>query len=199
MQSIQVKVKADWCYGCVDRVGVQRFRQLTVNNVCVDCDKQLKPENRKPEPAIEWGNQPQTKKITKEKFEPQKEQKLEKDERLSKEEQELITVFYQLQLEMVGNLWREPAAQQLGWDVDKVKNVIKRVRAYQELRPIPVENHLIKFVTTEYQTAKQIAEKLNRFGVLWVYMNLEKLATQQRIEKITNQPYETLYRLPPTN
>src|SRR6476469_2393045 len=42
MPSRQAQVftpKTDWCYECADRIGIRKFRQLTANGVCQDCDK----------------------------------------------------------------------------------------------------------------------------------------------------------------
>ena len=180
---MQYQPRTDWCYGCADRVGSRRFRQLTINNVCKDCDKRIKPENRVIESIVE------SKK-------PQK-PKPERCKRLIKEERQLIDVFNQLQSEKIGIWWRESAAHRLNWNSTKVKTVIKRTRKYNELRPISIADHILAFVSNDYTTARQIRCNFEGFTLVWIWTTLEKLAEDKRIERKVNKPYETLYRLLP--
>lgn len=189
---MQYQPRTDWCYGCADRVGSRRFRQLTINNVCKDCDKRMKPENRVIESTIEWKDKYQVKRLK-----PQEKRKLERDKQLCEEERQLIDTFNQLQIEMIGIWWRETAAHRLNWSSSKVKSVIKRVRHYNELKPVSVADHVLKFVSNDYSTARQIRCNFEGFTVVWICMTLERLVKDKRIEKKVNKPYETLYRLLP--
>ena len=195
---MQYQPRTDWCYGCSDRVGSRRFRQLTINNVCEDCDKRIKPENRVIKSILEWERECQRRgpsKCVVKDLEPQEKQKLERDKQLCEEERQLIGVFNQLQVEMIGIWWRETAAYRLNWNSSKVKSVIKRVRYYNELKPVSVADHVLKFVSSDYLTARQIRCNFEGFTVVWICMTLEKLVKDKRIEKKVNRPYETLYRL----
>ena len=195
---MQYQPRTDWCYGCADRVGSRRFRQLTINNVCEDCDKRIKPENRVIKSILEWESECQRRgpsKCVVKRLEPQEERKLERDKWLCEEERQLIGVFNQLQVEMIGIWWRETAAHRLNWNSSKVKSVIKRVRYYNELKPVSVADHVLKFVLNDYSTARQIRCNFENFTVVWICMTLERLVKDKRIEKKVNRPYETLYRL----
>jgi len=195
---MQYQLRTDWCYGCADRVGSRRFRQLTINNVCEDCDKRIKPENRVIKSILEWESECQRRgpnKCVAKNLEAQEIQKLERDKWLCEEERQLIGVFNQLQVEMIGIWWRETAAHRLNWNSSKVKSVIKRVRYYNELKPVSVADHVLKFVSSDYLTARQIRCNFEGFTVVWICMTLEKLVKDKRIEKKVNRPYETLYRL----
>ena len=197
---MQYQPRTDWCYGCADRVGSRRFRQLTINNVCKDCDKRIKPENRVIKSILEWENECRRRgpnKCVVKNLKAQEIQKLERDKQLCEEERQLIDTFNQLQVEMIGIWWRETAAHRLNWNSSKVKSVIKRVRYYNELKPISVADHVLKFVSNDYLTARQIRCNFEGFTVVWICMTLERLVKDKRIEKKVNKPYETLYRLLP--
>ena len=197
---MQYQPRTDWCYGCADRVGSRKFRQLTINNVCEDCDKRIKPENRIIESILEWEGECRRRgsnKCVVKNLKAQEIRKLERDKWLREEERQLIGVFNQLQVEMIGIWWRETAAHRLNWNSSKVKSVIKRVRYYNELKPVSVADHVLKFVSSDYLTARQIRCNFEGFTVVWICMTLEKLVKDKRIEKKVNRPYETLYRLLP--
>ena len=197
---MQFKLRTDWCYGCADRVGSRRFRQLTINNVCEDCDKRIKPEDKIIKSILEWEGECQRRgpnKCVVKNLEAQEIRKLERDKWLCEEERQLIGIFNQLQVEMIGIWWRETAAHRLNWNSNKVKSVIKRVRYYNKLKPVSMADHVFKFISNDYSTARQIRCNFESFTVTWICMTLEKLVKDKRIEKKVNKPYETLYRLLP--
>ena len=197
---MQYQPRTDWCYGCADRVGSRKFRQLTINNVCEDCDKRIKPENRIIESILKWEGECRRRgpnKCVVKNLKAQEIRKLERDKWLCEEERQLIGVFNQLQVEMIGIWWRETAAHRLNWNSSKVKSVIKRVRYYNELKPVSMADHVFKFISNDYSTARQIRCNFEDFTVVWICMTLEKLVEDKRIEKKVNKPYETLYRLLP--
>lgn len=197
---MQSKLRTDWCYGCADRVGSRKFRQLTINNVCEDCDKRIKPEDKIIKSILEWEGECRRRgpnKCVVKNLEAQEIRKLERDKWLCEEERQLIGVFNQLQVEMIGIWWREIAAHRLNWNSNKVKSVIKRVRYYNELKPVSMADHVFKFISNDYLTARQIRCNFEGFTVTWICMTLEKLVKDKRIEKKVNRPYETLYRLLP--
>lgn len=225
MQSTQAKVKTDWCYSCVDRVGVRRFRQLTKNGVCRDCDKQ----DRQVEPQHVYQVKDEIKPRLqqparlKRKAEAQQRQELLRVDRLKrqaeiqgkkewlkaeliKEEEQLISMFNQLQAESIGREWRQLAAQRLGWNFLKLRRVIWRVKKYNNLEPTPLKEQVLKLVTEEHQTVKQISRNLQKFTTQWICEILERLASEGCIEKKPTQKtvgkkktYEMLYRLPQTD
>lgn len=213
-QSQELKTRTDWCYSCVNRVGERRFRQLTINQVCQDCDKYITP-TLCPEPRLIVELPPQKPKPSQHKPSPHKsprkqypsvaekekiergKARLEERTRLFKEQEaQLIQVFNELQSEREGVWWRKLAAKRLGWHPSLVDQTIRRVRQYHDLRPIPITDQIIKFVTDDWQTARQILQNFRTFTIDWVCVNIEKLVQEGRVEKQTNRPYQTLYRLP---
>ena len=219
---MQYQPRTDWCYGCDDRVGSRRFRQLTINNVCEDCDKQGKQS--KPQHTSQVKVEAKTRLLqparSKRKAEVQQKQESLKVERLKrkteaqekkeflkaeliKEENQLVETFDRLQTEAVGREWRHLAAQRLGWNFLKLRRVAYRVKKYNNLEPTLIKEQVLKFVTEEHQTLKQISRNFERFSMQWIYEVLERLANDQSIEKKLIQKtvgkkktYETLYRLP---
>lgn len=216
MQSFQAKVKTDWCYGCVNRVGERRFRSLTINKVCQDCDKYITPKLY-PEPIVEpppplklkpSQHKPSLSKSPRKRYpsvaEKEKTERgkarLEERTRIFKEQEtQLIQVFNELQSERKGVWWRKLAAKRLGWHPSLVDQTVRRVRQYHDLKPIPVTDQIIKFVTNDWQTARQILQNFRTFTIDWVCTNIEKLVREGRVEKQMNRPCQTLYRLPPNN
>lgn len=224
MQSVQAKVITNWCYGCVDRVGGRRFRELTRNGVCEDCarqGRQAEPQDMIIQKTIKVLPTPRSQRPAqlKRKTEAQQRQELleaerlkrkieiqEKKDRLSsellKEENQLIQTFNQLQAEAVGREWRHLAAQRLNWDFLKLRRVAWRVKRYNSLEPTLVKDQVLKIVTEEDQTLKQISKNFQKFSRQWIYEILERLAREGYIEKKPIQKtvgkkktYEMLYRL----
>lgn len=79
-------------------------------------------------------------------------------------------------------------------------------KKYNYLEPIPLKEQVLKLVTGEYQTLKQISRNFQDFSRQWIYEILERLANERSIEKKLIQKtvgkkktYEMLYRLPQTN
>jgi Fe2+ or Zn2+ uptake regulation protein len=115
-------------------------------------------------------------------------------------------MFNQLQTESIRREWRQLAAQRLGWNFLKLRRVIWRVKKYNNLELTPVKEQVLKFVTEEHQTLKQISRNFQEFSRQWIYEILERLASEGYIEKKPTQKtvgkkktYETLYRLPQAN
>jgi hypothetical protein len=111
------------------------------------------------------------------------------------QEIELIAVFNQIQQENKGIWWRKEAASRLGWSDSLLKEVIKRVRRHKELKPTPMTEVVLKFVTEDYQSARQILAELPTAKIDWVHISLERLAKEGRITRLYNRPYETKYKL----
>lgn len=196
--------KTDWCYGCVDRTGTRKFRQLTANGVCEECDQQgrrTKIQNI-PQETVTTKSTPRSQQPARlrRKAEARKKQELLKAERLKKkieiqekqeqlraqklkEENQLIQTFNQLQAEAIGREWRQFAAQRLGWSFLKLRRVIWRVKKYNNLEPTAVKEQVLKLVTEEYQTLKQISRNFQKFSMQWIYEILERLANERCIEK----------------
>lgn len=96
--------------------------------------------------------------------------------------------------------------QRMGWNFLKLRRVIWRVKKYNNLEPTPLKEQVLKLVTGEYQTLKQISRNFQDFSIQWIYEILERLASEGCIEKKPTQKtvgkkktYEMLYRLPQTN
>jgi hypothetical protein len=69
------------------------------------------------------------------------------------------------------------------------------VRRHKELKPTPMTEVVLKFVTDDYQSARQILAKLPTAKIDWVHINLERLAKSGHITRLYNKPYETKYKL----
>lgn len=183
---------------------MRRFRPLTINGICADCDKQGKQS--KPQHTSQVKVEVKTRLLQPERLK-RKAETQEKKEFLKaesrKEESQLVEMFNQLQTEAIGREWRHLAAQRLGWDFLKLRRVAYRVKKYNNLEPTPVKEQVLKLVTEEYQTLKQISRNFQGFSMQWIYEILERLASEGCIEKRPTQKtvgkkktYETLYRLP---
>lgn len=194
--------KSDWCYQCVGRTGLRRFRELSAYGICSACEAFLKKTNPllltqltqcTPNllPVVESRrtHNPCTKSAESIKKYAQRQLLFEQ------QEIELIAVFNQIQQENKGIWWRKDAASRLGWSDSLLKEVIKRVRRHKELKPTPMTEVVLKFVTEDYQSARQILTKLPSAKVDWVHISLERLAKEGRITRLYNKPYETKYKL----
>lgn len=208
-QSQLLKNKTTWCYGCVNRVGVRKFRELTAEGICQECDSSLRKNNPTAhsilvqsahESATETAQSNRIKKRIQVAQKRIEDIKIHADRQLlfEQQEKELIAVFNQIQEENKGIWWRKDAADRLGWSDSLLKEVVKRVRRYKELKPTPMTDVVLKFVTSDYQSARQILTKLPSAKVDWVHTSLERLAKEGRITRFYNRPYETKYRLPET-
>jgi len=205
-QSQPRKNKTSWCYECVNRIGIRKFRGLTAEGICQDCDSALKRKDSiahsklvrtLPDQSIQVAQPEQIKRRNQERTEYQK-KCLQRKLLFESQEKELIAVFEQIQEENKGVWWRKDAAKRLGWSDSLLKEVIKRIRRYKELKPTPMTDIVLKFVTHDYQTARQILAKLPNAKVDWVHISLERLVKEGRITRLYNKPYESKYRLPET-
>lgn len=205
-QSQLLKNKTTWCYGCVERVGIRKFRELTAQGVCQECDSSLKKNNPTAhsilvqsahESAAETAHSDHVKKHIQAAQKRTQGIKIHADRQrlFEQQERELIAVFNQIQEENKGIWWRKDAARRLGWSDSLLKEVIKRVRRHKELKPTPMTEVVLKFVTEDYQSARQILTKLPTAKIDWVYISLERLAKEGRITRLYNKPYETKYKL----
>jgi hypothetical protein len=205
-QSQLFKSKTNWCYGCVDRVGVRKFRELTAEGICQECDSSLRKNNPTAHSILVQSTHEsaaktaQSNRIKKHIQVAQKriqdiEIHADRQRLFEEQERELIVVFNQIQEENKGIWWRKDAANRLGWSDSLLKEVIKRVRRYKELKPTPMTEVVLKFVTSDYQSARQILAKLPTAKVDWVHISLERLAKSGRITRLYNKPYESKYRL----
>jgi hypothetical protein len=204
MPSQSQSLKTNWCYGCADRVGVRKFRELTASGICQDCDSALKRKDpiahSKLVPILsgkaEQVVQPDHIKRRIQNSTEYREKCFQRQLLFEQQEKELIAVFEEIQEENRGVWWRKIAAERLIWNDSLIKEVIKRVRRYKELKPTPMTEVVLKFVTSDYQSARQILTKLPTAKVDWVHISLERLAKSGRITRLYNKPYETKYRLP---
>lgn len=194
-QSQLLKNKTSWCYGCVDRVGVRKFRELTTEGICQECDSSLRKNNPTAHSILVQSAHKSATETAQSNRVKKRIQNIEIHANRQQQEKELIAVFNQIQEENKGIWWRKDAANRLGWSDSLLKEVIKRVRRYKELKPTPMTEVVLKFVTSDYQSARQILEKLPTAKIDWVHISLERLAKSGRITRLYNKPYETKYKL----
>jgi len=192
-------IKSDWCYQCVGRTGLRRFRELSAYGICSACETFLKKTN----PLLLTQLAPdllpvvESRRIHNSCTKSAESVKKYAQRQLLFEQQEieLIAVFNQIQQENKGIWWRKEAASRLGWSDSLLKEVIKRVRRHKELKPTPMTEVVLKFVTEDYQSARQILAELPTAKIDWVHISLERLAKEGRITRLYNRPYETKYKL----
>lgn len=177
-----------WCERCRARTGRKLFREL-INNQCAECAVRFgaasAPHPTKPALSIVAA-----KPRIKQKRKPRKPvQRLPKP--ISADEQ--ILAEY-LQSRKIPKNWKEEAAKELNWPIQKVRNIGRRVFRknlaipYQILVPESLLEKLDK-----PKTAYQLAEELPHYKADWLYQNLRKLATEGKVriikDKNPNNPH----------
>jgi len=176
-----------YCSFCIQRINIRRFRQLNNNGICVDCEKYQKRLGIFVEAKIKV--EPKPTKVTKPKY-------IKATNPLLKiEEERLVEVFYQLQNEGIGRNWRTAAAKRIDWSNAKVKQTAKRARQKTEMIPVSIEQQLTNKLTHEWQTAYQISAYFPNLKFDWIFVNLNKLGSDGKIDCHKCQPNKNQYRL----
>lgn len=172
-----------YCDYCVTRIGIRKFRNLN-NGICSDCEKHQKRLGIltiAPEPKPIEVAKAKSIKVT--------------NLLLKAEEKQLIQVFHELQTEGIGRNWRAAAAKRIDWSNAKVKETAKRIRQHTELIPVLIEQQLIHCLTHEWQSAHQISLYFPNLKFDWIYVNLNKLAEADEINRHKCQPNRNKYKL----
>lgn len=166
-----------WCQSCLDRVGHKLFRELK-NGRCAECTKKFGIAQN-PQPQPEPKPAPKSKPVSKPKTAPK--HLTSRSGRISDDERKLVNW---LQSTPPKKYWKLSAAKDLGWPIEKVKKVSRKVRQRKLFKSpeISLDKLILSALNSSPQTVAELAEKLPiKFNLAWMTHTLRKLRNSGKV------------------